>query len=53
MFVVPVTNQHQCIECEEWEECAEVDDQCTRDEPGWIRGRFYCKDHAEDHYPLV
>jgi hypothetical protein len=44
------TNQHECADCGEWEECAGLGDSCTQDEAGWIRGRFYCKDCAEARY---
>ena len=42
--------QHKCRNCGAWEECASPDGDCTQDEAGWIRGRFYCKDCAEDRY---
>ena len=42
--------QHVCTECGAWEECAWPNGNCAQDEAGWIRGRFYCKECAEERY---
>jgi hypothetical protein len=44
------THQHACTGCGEPEECGDLgsDERCSRPGAGWVRGRFFCKDCAED-----